>query len=133
MKIYLLDVILGDANNCNNCFYKPDPHLHCFDECIDTVIWKSIEDKNKWMDDYRKSQMIDYRTTPDYNFLGSVGGPLPFFKNKNFSFHRWNIFFLFFKIFEKLTINFFGIFVNIQIIMLKIYLYTKIEYKLKII
>ena len=39
-----------------------------------------------WMDEYRNSQMIDYRTTPDYNFLGSVGGPLPFFKNKNFSF-----------------------------------------------
>ena len=59
----------GDHRHCNNCFYKPDPHLHCFDECIDTVIWKSIEDKNKWMDDYRKTNNIkklhNFKKTPN--------------------------------------------------------------------
>ncbi|OUX35471.1 MAG: hypothetical protein CBE24_00065 [bacterium TMED264] len=31
-----------------------------------------------WMSEYRSSQIFDYRNTPDYNIIATLGGPIPF-------------------------------------------------------
>ena len=66
--------------------YIDTKYEQSYDGSIDSIYVGEPYMDPLWMDSYRSSQIIDYRTTPDYNFLGSFGGPIPFLKNKNFTF-----------------------------------------------
>ena len=47
---------------------------------IDSVFFGEPYLDPLWYSDHRKSQIFDYRTIPDHNFLFTLGGPVPFLK-----------------------------------------------------
>ena len=52
--------------------YEPD-----YDGPVDSIYYGEPYLDPYWMSDYRLSQIYDYRLTPDYNLIATIGGSLP--------------------------------------------------------